>query len=74
MHTTTLNRLIEEIMKTCDYCKSTGYIRIYAQRVIGDTTPILVSIPCPQCFKGYWPEGTIHKMLRPEEGDTAIGR
>lgn len=65
MDQTTYIGMIEEIMKACDYCKNTGYIRIYAQRVIGeDTTPILVSIPCPQCFEGYWPEGTIHKMRK----------
>ena len=39
--------------KVCNYCKN-GYIKIYGQRVTGDTTPILVSIPCPKCWDGYW--------------------
>lgn len=64
MDQTTYIGMIEEIMQKCDYCKNTGFIRIYAQRVIGDTTPILVSIPCPQCFEGYWPEGTLHKLKK----------
>lgn len=35
----------------CLECKDhPGFIQVYAQRVTGDTTPILVSVPCPNCM------------------------